>query len=229
MSDQDKISPYSIGTIWRRQVMRIKKNTYQGIVIWSNTKFSKVTLWKNCLSGRMENYYWDLGSERVNWKFECYCTKEEPIQELRVYWSVIDIGCNFLVSSCALISLTFNGSSLNIENIPKIYDRGFLFTWFCEFHGGKSCIDFFHLAVWSVNGLSMHLGALCRLKFHSWEEACYAWSHWSLGHLSPTSLLDFIHRWIGVGELNRRRVDWILFCFVTEVFFSLASSIFEAS
>ena len=177
MSDQDKISPYSIGTIWRRQVMRIKKNTYQGIVIWSNTKFSKVTLRKNCLSGRMENYYWDLGSERVNWKFECYCTKEEPIQEFRVYWSVIDIGCNFLVSSCALISLTFNGSSLNIENIPKIYDRGFLFTWFCEFHGGKSCIDFFHFAVWSVNGLSMHLGALCRLKFHSWGEVCYAWSH----------------------------------------------------
>ena len=26
---------------------------------------------------------------------------------------------------------------------------------------------------------------------------------------SPTSLLDFIRRRVGVGELDRRRVDWI--------------------
>ena len=43
MSDQDKISPYNIDTISSRQVMRIKKNINQGIVSWSNTKFSKLT------------------------------------------------------------------------------------------------------------------------------------------------------------------------------------------
>ena len=32
ISDQDKISPYSIDTISSRQVMRIKKNINQGIV-----------------------------------------------------------------------------------------------------------------------------------------------------------------------------------------------------
>ena len=30
-----------------------------------------------------------------------------------------------------------------------------------------------------------------------------------IGHLSPTSLLDFICRRVGIGELNHRRVDWI--------------------
>ena len=43
MSDQDKISPYNIDTISSRQVMRIKKNINQGIISWSNTKFSKLT------------------------------------------------------------------------------------------------------------------------------------------------------------------------------------------
>ena len=43
MSDQDKISPYNIDTISSRQVMRIKKNISQGIISWSNTKFSKLT------------------------------------------------------------------------------------------------------------------------------------------------------------------------------------------
>ena len=140
MSDQDKISPYSIGTIWTRQVMRIKKNTYQGIVIWSNTKFSKVTLWKNCLSGRMENYYWDLGSERVNWKFECYCIKEEPIPELRVYWSVIDIGCNFLVSSCALISLIWT-----YRTFPYYMTELFCLHDFVSFIEASLALTFFTL------------------------------------------------------------------------------------
>ena len=31
-----------------------------------------------------------------------------------------------------------------------------------------------------------------------------------IGHLSPMSLLDFIRRQVGIGELNRQRVDWIL-------------------
>ena len=140
MSDQDKISPYSIGTIWTRQVMRIKKNTYQGIVIWSNTKFSKVTLWKNCLSGRMENCYWDLGSERVNWKFECYGTKEEPIQEFRVYWSVIDIGCNFLVSSCALISLIWT-----YRTFPYYMTELFFLHDFVSFIEASLALTFFTL------------------------------------------------------------------------------------
>ena len=44
MSDQDRISPYNIDTISCRQVMRIKKNINQGIIGWSKTKFSRVTL-----------------------------------------------------------------------------------------------------------------------------------------------------------------------------------------
>ena len=43
MSDQDRISPYNIDTTSNRQVMRIKKNIYQGVINWSNTKFSELT------------------------------------------------------------------------------------------------------------------------------------------------------------------------------------------
>ena len=32
MSDQDRISPYNIDTTSNRQVMRIKKNIYQGVI-----------------------------------------------------------------------------------------------------------------------------------------------------------------------------------------------------
>ena len=42
MSDQDRISPYNINTISSRQVMRIKKNINEGIISWTNTKFSKL-------------------------------------------------------------------------------------------------------------------------------------------------------------------------------------------
>ena len=42
MSDQDRISPYYIYTISRRQVTRIKKNINCGITNWSDTKFSKL-------------------------------------------------------------------------------------------------------------------------------------------------------------------------------------------
>ena len=42
-SDQDRISPYNIGTISSRQVMRIEKNINYGIISWSNTKFSELT------------------------------------------------------------------------------------------------------------------------------------------------------------------------------------------
>ena len=41
--DIERISPYTISTISSRQVMRIKKNTNQGIISWSNSKFSKLT------------------------------------------------------------------------------------------------------------------------------------------------------------------------------------------
>ena len=44
MSDQEGISPYNIGTISIRQVMRIKKTINLGIINWSNTKFSELTL-----------------------------------------------------------------------------------------------------------------------------------------------------------------------------------------
>ena len=45
-SDQDRISPYNIDTISSRQVMRIEKNINHGIISWSNTKFSELTLWE---------------------------------------------------------------------------------------------------------------------------------------------------------------------------------------
>ena len=42
-SDLDIISPYTIHTISSRQVMRIKKIINYVIVVWSNSKFSKLT------------------------------------------------------------------------------------------------------------------------------------------------------------------------------------------
>ena len=44
MSDQDRISPYNINTVSSRQVMRIEKNINLGMINWSNTKFSELTL-----------------------------------------------------------------------------------------------------------------------------------------------------------------------------------------
>ena len=46
MSDQDRISPYNINTISTKEVMRIKKNINLGIISWSNTKFSELTLYE---------------------------------------------------------------------------------------------------------------------------------------------------------------------------------------
>ena len=43
MSDQDRISPYNTNTLPSKQVIRIEKNISQGIIGWSNTKFSKLT------------------------------------------------------------------------------------------------------------------------------------------------------------------------------------------
>ena len=34
---------HNINIIWSRQVMRIKNNISEGIISWSNTKFSKLT------------------------------------------------------------------------------------------------------------------------------------------------------------------------------------------
>ena len=60
MSHQDKNSSYDINTISTGQVMRIKKNINLGIIGWSNTKFSELTLYKNCLVDSKENYKFDL-------------------------------------------------------------------------------------------------------------------------------------------------------------------------
>ena len=43
MSDQNRISPYSINPISSRQVVRIKKYINLGIISWFNTKFSELT------------------------------------------------------------------------------------------------------------------------------------------------------------------------------------------
>ena len=58
MSDQDKISPYNINTISTRLEMRIKKNINLGIISWSNTKFSELTLWLTVR--RITNLIWEL-------------------------------------------------------------------------------------------------------------------------------------------------------------------------
>ena len=44
VSDEDRISSYNINTISTRIVMRKKKNINLGIIGWSNTKFSELTL-----------------------------------------------------------------------------------------------------------------------------------------------------------------------------------------
>ena len=44
MSDEDRISPNNINTISSRQVVRIKKYINLGIISWSNSKFSELTL-----------------------------------------------------------------------------------------------------------------------------------------------------------------------------------------
>ena len=44
MSDQARVSPYSIITVLTRQVMRMKKNINLAIFSWSDTKFSNLTL-----------------------------------------------------------------------------------------------------------------------------------------------------------------------------------------
>ena len=43
MGCQERISPYNVNTISRRQVMRTQKNINLEIISWSNTKFSDIT------------------------------------------------------------------------------------------------------------------------------------------------------------------------------------------
>ena len=62
MSDQDKISPYSISTISSTLVMRMKKNINQRIISWFNAKFPNQHH-ENCMANSKENFLWDLGSE----------------------------------------------------------------------------------------------------------------------------------------------------------------------
>ena len=52
MSDQVRISPYNINTISARYGMSIKKNINLGVISWSNTKFSELTLWE------LYGWYW---------------------------------------------------------------------------------------------------------------------------------------------------------------------------
>ena len=45
--------------------MRLEKNINKEIISWLNAKFSKWNL-KNCKKYSKKNYWWNLGSERVN-------------------------------------------------------------------------------------------------------------------------------------------------------------------
>ena len=64
-SDQDRISPYNINSMSRRQVIRIKRNISQAINSWSNTKISKLTSWELYSRHWGELLMWS-GSERAN-------------------------------------------------------------------------------------------------------------------------------------------------------------------
>ena len=46
ISDQEKISHFSINTISIRHVMRIQKNVNQGIIGWSKNKFSELSTYE---------------------------------------------------------------------------------------------------------------------------------------------------------------------------------------
>ena len=63
-SDQDRISPYNINSMSRRQVIRINRNISRAINSWSNTKISKLTLWELYSRHWGELFMWS-GSERV--------------------------------------------------------------------------------------------------------------------------------------------------------------------
>ena len=58
--DQDRIYPFNI-----KQTFGCNSEKYKGIVNRSNTKFCDIH-YKDCKSDSNENYYWDLGSERVD-------------------------------------------------------------------------------------------------------------------------------------------------------------------
>ena len=72
MSDQVRISPSHINIISTRWVMRIKKNITLGIIAWSNTKFSKLQHYKNCMVDSKENGKFDLGGKgiRMLWSLQ---------------------------------------------------------------------------------------------------------------------------------------------------------------
>ena len=72
MSDQDRISPYSINTISSKQVVRIKKYINLRIISWSNTKFSELKN-KNCIVESKENYKFYLGVKGLISKFSYHC------------------------------------------------------------------------------------------------------------------------------------------------------------
>ena len=63
-SDQDRISPYNINSMSRRQVIRIKRNISRAINSWSNTKISKLTSWELYSRHWGELLMWS-GGERV--------------------------------------------------------------------------------------------------------------------------------------------------------------------
>ena len=60
MSDQDRIYPHNINSISTRWVIRTKKIINLGIISWSNTKFSELTL-QECMVDSKENNKFDLG------------------------------------------------------------------------------------------------------------------------------------------------------------------------
>ena len=65
MSDHNRISPYNINTVSSTQVMGIRNTSVREVLtdpITNSLNYHH----KNCMADSEENYYQDLGCERVN-------------------------------------------------------------------------------------------------------------------------------------------------------------------
>ena len=104
MSDQDEISPYNIYTVSSRWVMRIKKYINLGIITWSNTTFSELTL--------QELYGWQKGEWKI-WS--------ESLRVTRLMWEhKIKYHLNTLITpSARLYQKNMRAVCICINSIKK--------------------------------------------------------------------------------------------------------------
>ena len=152
MNDQDRISPYNINTIWGRQVVRKKENINQGIISWSNTKFSKLT-WQELYGRQLEELLmrsWELKGQQY---FTCYHIKQIEIDSTlllvcsvsdnRGHQNVVKTSVNPLTPRSnlyfSLLSTIHNSYNVSSENvvldqliIPKLIFFFILITYLVD-------------------------------------------------------------------------------------------------